>query len=49
MIYFRFIHAMNDTTITNSFNNDNSNISRIKTQHRQIIATITNGILNLSP
>ena len=49
MICFKFINAMSDTTIINSFNNNNSNISRIKTQHRQIMGTITNGILNLSP
>ena len=39
---------MNNTTV-NTLNSDNSNIAKIKTQHRQIMATITNGILKFEP
>ena len=31
---------MNNTTVINMFNSDNSNIAYIKTQHRQIMAII---------
>ena len=42
---FRFGNAMNNTTVINTFNCDNSNITYIKTQHCQIMATITYRIL----
>ena len=42
---FRFAKIVNKTTITNTFNSDNSNIAKIKTQHRQIMTTVTNGLL----
>ena len=37
---FRFATVMNNTTVINTFNNDNSNITYIKTEPRLIIATI---------
>ena len=40
---------MNNTTTENSFNDDNSNINNIKTQQCQIMTTLTNVILKLSP
>ena len=40
---------MNDTTIANIFNSDNTNITKIKTQHHQIMTTITDKILKLKP
>ena len=40
---------MNNTTITNLFNSDNSNFANVKTQHRQIITTITDRILKFEP
>ena len=36
---------MNYITLINTCNSDNRNITRIKTRHRQIMATITNRIL----
>ena len=45
----RFANAMNNTTIIDPFNSDNSNIANIKTQHCQIKKTITNGILKFKP
>ena len=36
---------MNNTMLTNSFNNDNSNIINIKKQHCQVLATTTDTIL----
>ena len=45
MNYFRFANAMKNTTIINIFNIDNGNIANIKTQHCQIMTTITNRIL----
>ena len=42
---FRFANATNNTTISNTFNSDNSNITNIKTQHCQIMTTIKNEIL----
>ena len=36
---------MNNTTIINPFNSDNSCIANIKTQHLQIMTTITDRIL----
>ena len=40
---------MNNTTITNNFNSDNSNIVYIKTQHHQIVTTIPNRIVKFKP
>ena len=40
---------MNNKTITNTFNTDNGNMANIKTQHRQIMTTITNKILKCKP
>ena len=40
---------MNNKTIINTFNSDINNIIKIKTEHGQIIAAITNKILNLNP
>ena len=40
---------MNDIELTSIFNSDDSNISDIKTQHYQIMATITYRILKLEP
>ena len=45
----RFANVMNNTTISSSFNSDNSNIANSKTQHRQIITTITYRILKFEP
>ena len=36
---------MNNTTIINLFNIDNSNITNIKAQHRQVMTTIRDRIL----
>ena len=36
---------MNNTTIINPFNIDNSNITNIKAQHRQIMTTTRDKIL----
>ena len=36
---------MNNTIVINIFDNDNSNIAYIKTQHHQIMANITHRIL----
>ena len=47
MNHVRFAKVMNNTTIINSFNSDDSNITKIKMQHRQIVATITYRILKL--
>ena len=33
----------------NTFNSDNSNIANIKTQHQEIMTTITNRILKIKP
>ena len=38
---------MYNTTIINTFKSDNRNIAYIKTQHRQIMTTITNRNLKL--
>ena len=40
---------MNNTTIINTFNCDNSSIANIETQHRQIITTIAKRILKYKP
>ena len=40
---------MNNTAIINTFNSDNSNIASIKTQHQQILTTITNGFVKFEP
>ena len=40
---------MNNTTRINAFNSDNSNITYIKTQHRQIMTAITDRILKFQP
>ena len=40
---------MDDTTLTNPFNSDNTDVDNIKTQHRQIMTTITDRILILEP
>ena len=43
MYFFRFgMNDMNNTTIINTFNSDNGSITKIKTQHCQIMTTITN-------
>ena len=47
--YFRFANDMNNTTIINTFNIDNSNIANINSQHRQLMTTITYEILNFEP
>ena len=46
---FRSANVMNNTTIIDTFNSDNSNITKIKAQYCQIMETITNGILKLNP
>ena len=38
----RFANAMNNTIIINTFNSDSSYITKIKTQHYQIMTEITN-------
>ena len=40
---------MNNTTVINTFNIDNSNISYIKIKHNQIMANIIYRILKLEP
>ena len=40
---------MNNITIINPFTSHNSNIANIKTQHSQIMTTITNIILKFKP
>ena len=40
---------MNNSRIANNFKNENSNIIYIKTQHRQIMATIAYRILKFEP
>ena len=40
---------MNNSRIANNFKNENSNIIHIKTQHRQIMATIAYRILKFEP
>ena len=39
---FRFANVMNNTKLMNFFNSDKIHIANIKTQHSQIITTITN-------
>ena len=46
---FRFAKFMNNATIINTFNSDNSSIAKIKTQHRQIMTAIANGNLKFEP
>ena len=46
---FGFANVMNNTIIINTFNSDNSNIANVKTEHHQIITTITNMILKSKP
>ena len=46
---FRLANVMNNTTVINTFNSDNSNIAYIKTQHCQIMATVTYMILKFEP
>ena len=45
MICSKFANVVNNTTIKNTFNNDDSNITKIKTQDCQIMATIAKRIL----
>ena len=40
---------MNNSTIINTFNNDNRNIGNIKTQYRQIMTTNTNRVSKFKP
>ena len=40
---------MNNTTIINTFNGNNSNAANFKLQHRQIMTTIANKILKFKP
>ena len=40
---------MNNTTTINSFNKENSNITKMKAQYHRIMTTITNGILKFEP
>ena len=40
---------MNNATIVNTLNIDYSNIAKIKTQHHQIMITITNRISKFKP
>ena len=46
MNWFRFA---NNTTVINTFNSKNSIIAETKTQHRQIMTTITEGIFKFGP
>ena len=46
---FKFASVINNTTIINHFNSDNSYIIKIKTEHCQIMTTITNIILKFKP
>ena len=46
MTCIKFANGMNSTTIISTFNSDNSNIAKIKTQ---IMTTITKGILEFKP
>ena len=46
---FRFANVMNNTTVINTFNGKNSIIAETKTQHRQIITTIIEGIFKFEP
>ena len=45
----RFAKIINNTTITNIFNIDNSDITKTKTQHYQITTVISNKILIFKP
>ena len=50
MNWFRFDNIVNNATIINNFNSDNSKIANIKTKYHQIMTTIRNRILrNLDP
>ena len=46
---FRFSNVIKITTKINIFNGDNSNITKMKTQHRQIMTTITIRTLKYKP
>ena len=46
---FRFPNVINNSTIINTFNSDNSNIANINTQRRQSMTTITNKISKFTP
>ena len=46
---FRFANAMNNVTINNIFDSDNSNIANIKTKDRQIMTNITKRVLKFKP
>ena len=46
---FRFANAINHTTTINTFNSDNSNITKINIQHHQVMTTIKNRILKFKP
>ena len=43
-----YCHKKN-VMIINAFNNGNTNIANLKTQHRQIMTTVTNKILKFQP
>ena len=48
MNLIRFFNVMNNTEIKIALKIDNNNIAKIRTQHRQMMATITNGVLKSS-
>ena len=41
----RFANVINSTKTVSTMNSDNSNIANFKTQHHEIIATITKRLL----
>ena len=49
MNFIIFCSVMNITKINITLNSDNSNIAKTRTQHRQIMATITNGVFKFYP
>ena len=46
---FRLANVVNNATIINTINSNNSNIAKIKTQHHEIMPTVANGILKFEP
>ena len=46
---FNFANFMKDTSMINFFNSGNRNIAKIKSQHHQVITTITSEIMKLKP
>ena len=49
LITHRLANVLNNTTISNTFSSNNNNVAYIKTEHRQIMVTISYRILKFEP